>query len=160
MGKLIYKPDSKSDKGRIDFPIRFLADPLGGEFDLTQCGDTGKYLSIATGYRQRKKTENANKFEVWIAPRFLIEKNITSSAAHFQAIMENWSASVAPVGLFWTNGKWDELDWVDHLTTDSLEGLVCDNNLYEKWRIAHSTRHSPQRPTRPHEKAGHFHVSF
>jgi len=142
MGKLIYKPDSKSDKGRIELPIRALANPLEGTFDLSQCGDSGKYFSISIGYRKGKKAENAKKVEVWIAPRFLIEKNRAGSASHFQPIMSGWSASSAPVGIFWTWGGWDDLAYYDHITTSSIESL-SDNNLYQNWGDSTTTAGSP-----------------
>ena len=135
MGKLIYKPDPKSDKGRIEFPISALANPLEGTFDLSQCGDSGKYLSISTGYRKGKKAENASKLEIWFAPRFLIERNLGKTAAHFKTIMSSWSDTTAPVGIFWTWGGWDDLAYYDYLTSGSMDSF-SDNNLYEKWDIA------------------------
>ena len=89
-GKLIYKPDPNSDEGKVELRIADLEDPLNGTFDLSRCGDTGKYLSIATGYRKGKKPENASKVEIWFAPRFLIEKELNGAAAHFKPIMGNW----------------------------------------------------------------------
>lgn len=130
MGKLIYKPDPKSNKGRIELPIRELPNPLEGDFDLSQCGDSGKYISIATGYRQGQKAKNADKFEVWIAPRFLIEQNLSSSAAHFQPIMGDWKSD-APVGVFWTWGGCDDLKLYDYLIQNTFED-ISDSNLHEK----------------------------
>ena len=138
MGNLIYKPDSNSDNGLIELPIRDLADPLGGEFDLSRCGG-GTYLSIATGYRKEKKQKNDSKLEIWLAPRFLIEKELATTAGHFQPIMENWNAAAAPVGLFWTDGDWDNLGWYAYLTTDSLNHLDS-GNLDEKYLEADGTR--------------------
>ncbi|MBL8677229.1 MAG: hypothetical protein JNJ47_07430, partial [Alphaproteobacteria bacterium] len=68
-GILVYRPQEGSDVGMIEMPIADLANPLEGIFDLSRCGDAGNYLSIATGYRKGKKAENANKVEVWLAPR-------------------------------------------------------------------------------------------
>jgi hypothetical protein len=122
-GKLIYKPDPKSDAGKIELPIAALKNPLEGEFDLSQCGDTGKYLSINTGYRKGKRAENANKLEIWFAPRFLIEKQLTSSAKHFREIMDKWDGARAPVGIFWTWGGCDGLDRYDYLTSTSMDEI-------------------------------------
>ena len=127
MGKLIYSPDSNSDQGRIVLPIRDLSNPLAGKFDLSQCGDSGQYVSIATGYRTGKDPTNANKLEIWIAPRGLIERNLETSASHFQSIMDLWNANEAPVGLFWI---WGRGGCFDYLITDSLEKLGGD--LFEK----------------------------
>ena len=61
-GKLIYKPDQETDIGRIEIPFGVLPNPLEGTFDLSECGDAGKYLSVSTGYRKGKKAENSSKF--------------------------------------------------------------------------------------------------
>lgn len=69
-GKLIYTdPSSKAKK---ELPIRALANPLEGTFDLSGCGDTGTYLSISTGYRKAQKAENASKVEIWLATWVLV----------------------------------------------------------------------------------------
>ena len=71
-GVLIYRPKKGSDEGMIKLRIADLENPLDGTFDLSRCGHVMKYLSISTGYRKRKKVENASKVEIWFAPRFLI----------------------------------------------------------------------------------------
>ena len=82
-GSLIYKPNKDNDVGRIDLPFAaVLPNPLEGSFDLRGCGDTGKYLSINSGYRKGKRAENANKVEVWITPKFMVEQGLTSTARH------------------------------------------------------------------------------
>lgn len=138
LGKLVYKPDPNSDVGRIELSIKDLVNPLDGTFDLSQCGDSGKYLSIATGYRTGKNPENDDKVEVWIAPRFLIEKNLETSATHFKPIMRDWNASTAPVGVFWTWGGWDNMESFDYLTTNSCED-ISDSTIYEKWHSSWDT---------------------
>jgi serine/threonine protein kinase len=112
-GKLIYNPDPKSDAGKVEFPIAALANPLGTSFDLRTCRDSGKYLSIATGYRQGKNTENANKVEVWIVPRFLIERELATTAGHFRAIIDKWPRT-EPLGIIFTWGGWSDLDKYDY----------------------------------------------
>lgn len=160
MGKLIYKPDPKSDKGRIELPIRVLNDPLDGVFDLSRCGDSWKYISISTGYRIGRRAGNDNKVEVWLAPRFLIERNIAGSSSHFRPIMTNWDQTRVPVGIFWTWGEWDNMGWYDYLTTKSFDE-ISDNNLYAKWEA--NMRPGPHRHhfggVRPQE-ISKFHVSF
>eukprot|EP01099_Mayorella_cantabrigiensis_P008686 TRINITY_DN820_c0_g2_i1.p1 TRINITY_DN820_c0_g2~~TRINITY_DN820_c0_g2_i1.p1 ORF type:complete len:272 (+),score=4.22 TRINITY_DN820_c0_g2_i1:221-1036(+) len=103
-GTLIYKPEKESEVGRIDLAISALRNPLDGTFDLSQCGDAGKYLSISTGYRKKKKSENSGKIEIWITPRFLIKKELVTTAKKYEDIMEKWKFN-AHVGPFWT--------WVD-----------------------------------------------
>jgi hypothetical protein len=154
MGKLIYKPDPNSDNGKIEFPIRDLANPLEGAFDLTGCGESNEYLSISTGYRKGKEAQNTDKVEIWITPRFLIEKEINSTAAHFQPIMDEWRAANAPVGVFWTWGDWDDLNLFDYLVNNSFDQLA-NNNLYRKWGRAleradgwHAAKNHPRQPVR------------
>ena len=156
-GRLIYKPDPNSNNGKIELPFNELENPLEGTFDLTGCGDSNKYISISTGYRKGKKIGNADKVEIWVAPRFLIEKNISSSAGHFQPIMSEWSVDAAPVGIFWTWGDWDDINLFDYLITNSLNQLA-DNNLYRKWGKAieradgwHAAKNHPQQQARMRE---------
>ena len=129
-GKLIYKPDPKSNWGMVVMPIADLPNPLNGKFDLSKCGDAGKRLSINTGYRKGQRPENKDKAEIWIAPRFLIEKNLQGSASHFKDIMGSWDARTAPVGMFWTWSNWDVLKYYDYATTLSWESYNDpENNL-------------------------------
>jgi ankyrin repeat protein len=131
-GVLVYQPEPGNDAGRINMPIAALANPLEGTFDLSQCGDAAKYLSISTGYRKAVKPENANKTEIWLAPRFLIEKELATTARHFNDLIATWRVE-APIGFFWSWGGWDNMSWFDYLTTESLESLGTEN-LYEKWK--------------------------
>ena len=106
--RLIYKPDPHSDAGKIELPIAALANPLGSTFDISGCGDSGNYLSFATGYRKGKNQKNANKVEVWIVPRFLVEKELETTVGHFREIMDKWPRRKT-VGLIFTWGAWDDL---------------------------------------------------
>jgi len=130
MGALIYRSQKGSDVGRIDLPIAALVNPLEGTFDLSQCGDVGEYLSISTGYRKEKKAENVKKIEIWLAPRFLIEKELKTTASHFKKIYSDWK-EIAEVGLFWTCGGDEELGDYDYLITENMDNLF-KNNLYKK----------------------------
>ena len=136
-GKLIYRPNRNSDEGKVELRIADLADPLEGTFDLSRCGDTGgKYMSISTGYRKRKNPENATKFEIWIAPKFLIEKKLSTTAAHFEDVMNYWVQEKAQVGLFWNWGDWDDLRDHAELIDQSMDELGNNQNLHEKRRMA------------------------
>jgi len=128
-GKLVYKPDINS---KVELRIADLKDPLNGTFDLSRCGNTGNYLSISTGYRKRKKPENASKLEIWFAPRFLIEKELNTTAAHFKPIMGAWNKEV-PVGIFWTWGGWDNLGWYDYLVEHVDDNYFMFSDLYGRW---------------------------
>jgi hypothetical protein len=113
----------------ITLPIAKLANPLEGTFDLSPCGDTGKYLRIATGFRKDVKKDS--KLEIWFTPRFLVEKELNASASHFQPIFGKWDARNA-VGIFWSWSN-DALKKFDYLTTQTMDDLGS-KNLYEKWR--------------------------
>jgi hypothetical protein len=135
-GKLIYKPNEGSDEEKIELPIIALENPLEGEFDLSQCGNAGQHLSISTGYRKRKKPENANKVEVWFAPRFLIEEIIKTTRKDFH--MDKWSQE-SPIGIFWTWGGYNySKDWDDYSFVG--EQTLYYNNLYGIF--AHETTHN------------------
>ena len=135
-GVLIYRPDGKSDNGRINLRISDLVNPLDGTFDLSQCGDTGNYLSISTGYRKVKRPENAKKVEIWFTPRFLVEKEILGTASHFKGIFPASWASTSPVGIIWSWGGWENLsDNFDYLTTEDMDNL-SKIDLYENWKKA------------------------
>jgi|GEM_PF-5925720 len=129
-GKLVYKPNPESEEGIIELPIAGLNNPLEGIFDLSKCGNVGKYVSIATGYKKEKKTGNSQKLEIWIVPRFIMEKELGPSYGKFFAIRE---ACSSPVNVFWTWGGWDNLGWYDYLTQDFNE-LSNGENLYKKWQ--------------------------
>ncbi len=121
-GRLLYE-------GREIWRISDMCNPntLEGTFNLSGCGDAGQYLSINTGYRKGKKAENANKLEIWFVPKFLVERDLATTASHFQPIMGKWTA---PIGIFWTWGGWDNLDRFDYLVTQGLEEISA-KNLYE-----------------------------
>lgn len=139
-GKLIYKPNQDNDDGRIEIPFSTLAKPLKGTFDLSRFGDIGQYISISTGYRKEQKAENKDKTEVWIVPKFIVEKNLSSSAKHLAPIMHKFTS---PIGIFWTCGGRDnsteQMEWYDYLTTQNFADISNGENLYQKWCGAKSS---------------------
>jgi len=135
-GKLVYKPDPNSDRGKIELPIAALTNPLEGEFNLSGCGDAGQYLSINTGYRKGKKAENVNKVEIWFVPKFLVERDLATTASHFQPIMGKWTA---PIGIFWTWGGWDNLGRFDYLV-EHCSAWIKFRDL--RCLVMHATQHA------------------
>jgi hypothetical protein len=145
-GKLVYRPNEGSDAGKIELPIAALANPLEGTFDLRSCGDAENYLSISTGYRKGMKEANRNKVEVCFAPRFLIERELGTTAGHFRGIMNaNRWPRTAEIGIFWTWGGCDNLNWYQYLTTNTIDQLG-DNHLYEHYTHASRYTFPPPRP--------------
>lgn len=117
-GKLIYKPNSGNDEGKIEIPFTSLSNPLEGTFDLSNCGDAGKYISISTGYRKGKIATNKDKLEVWITPRFFIQGSRYAGVG-------GWTS---PIGMFWTSGDWDDKDArFDYLVTKQFDEISSDN---------------------------------
>jgi hypothetical protein len=156
-GKLIYKPDPKSDAGRIEIPFSSCVDPstLEGTFDLSRCGDMGKYVSIATGCRLKKNLANDMKREIWLVPRFLVEHSHNS----FKNIIDKWPQN-CPVGIFWVWGSWDNLDWYDYLTNASIDDIIS-KDLYENWRQGRCVPTTARSAYTGRVVAPHaFHVSF
>lgn len=135
-GKLIYKPNKDNDLGGIEIPFSSLSNPLEGTFDLSGCGDTGRYLTISTGYRKGQKAENANKTEVWIVPKFVIGRDLSTTAGHLTSIMDEFTSSV---GMLWTWGGWDNMAWYDYLTVQNFDELSDGDknleNLREKSKV-------------------------
>ena len=128
-GKLIYKTGGFFIK-TIEIPILSLSNPLEGTFDLSRCGDVGKYLSISTGYRKSKISTNNYKVEVWIVPKFIMEQSLGTSANHFDDIISKWTS---PFGMFWNNGSDDLYHYryvidtpFDVIFSNSLFSLVSD----------------------------------
>ncbi|MBA3814268.1 MAG: hypothetical protein H0X26_07240 [Alphaproteobacteria bacterium] len=144
-GILIYRPNPQSDEGIITLKISELLNPLSCTFDLSTCGDRGQYLSISTGYRKGKKQENSNKLEIWLAPKFIIEKNLQSSAGHLQSIMGNWNEEIAPIGIFWTFGEWSDLYGCDYLNNIKLDD-ICSKNIFEHWLRAKQMKDARYNP--------------
>lgn len=147
-GKLIYRPKEGSDEGMLTLPISDLRNPLGGMFDLSQCGNAGQYLSIAAGYRKVETSANANKVEIWLTPRFLVDKEMSQLAqnhhiralignwdaarAPIRPLIGNWDAARAPIGIFWTWGGWNaaaQLTYCDYLVSESMDQLGSENLL-------------------------------
>ncbi|OFW84142.1 MAG: hypothetical protein A3G78_07820 [Alphaproteobacteria bacterium RIFCSPLOWO2_12_FULL_42_29] len=154
-GVLVYRPTEGSDVGKIELPIAALPNPLGSSFDLSSCGDTGQYLSIATGYRKVKTPANANKVEIWFTPRFLVDKEMPHLAPnhHMRQVIRSWDSARAPIGIFCTWGGWnatDHMTYCDYVVSEAMEQLGTENLLRHHWRaIRHST---PTRALRSHCK--------
>ncbi|HAL95042.1 MAG TPA: hypothetical protein DCP55_03595 [Chitinophagaceae bacterium] len=122
-GFLIYRPELGSDRGKIELPIRSILNPLDGAFDLSNCGDVGRFLSISTGYKKSKVAINNDKLEVWIAPRFSLQN---SSRLHRGIDWESW------LGIFFTSGNLENLDCYDYHTRIE-DAQLLSSNLYNFW---------------------------
>ena len=150
-GVLVYRPKNDSDEGKIELPIAALSNPLGSTFDLSSCEYMEEKLSIATGYRKGKISANANKVEIWIVPRFLVAKELSTMTKnhHLREIIKsgNWDAAKAPIGIFWTWGRWnakEEMAYCNYLTTDSMDDLGSEKL---------SNKYYASRSTTPHDRA-------
>ena len=86
-GTLIYGPNPQNGQG-IELKISDLINPLEGMFDLSQCGHTSEFVSISTGYRKEMKLENKGKYEIFLAPRFMIEKKLALFSHHLALQMK------------------------------------------------------------------------
>lgn len=125
-GRLIYKPNKDNDIGKVELCIADLVNPLEGTFGLWRCGDAGRFLRISTGYKKNRNLNNEIKAEIWLTPRFLVEREINGDARHFKDIfLSNWPET-APVGIIWTYSEWDK-ERCDYLTTQTMEELSGGN---------------------------------
>jgi hypothetical protein len=142
-GKLIFRPKAGSDEGMMVFKISELWNPQGGTFKISQCKieirdknggiklvNVSDFLSISTGYRKGKKAENINKLEIWFPLRFLVEKELGTTAGHLKVIFPSKWPESAEVGMLCTWGGSDNMDLYDYLTTESTVNL-SKSNLYK-----------------------------
>ena len=132
-GELVFRPNPGSDVGMIRLKISDLANPLEDTIKFpAECGDAGKFLIILTGYRKGIIKENANKVEMWFAPREFIKQELKGGRAQqFKDIFPSWKPN-AQVGIFWTWANDDNLNWFDYLAcSDNL--TLSSKNLYENW---------------------------
>jgi len=143
--RLVYKPNKGNDTGRVDIPVSTLIDlgmdPLAGRFDLSRFGDTGKCISIHTGYRKGKIAENRFNVEIWLCPKFLATQELATTARHLAPIMDRWTN---PVGYFFTSGAWDKMDWYDYWVAGG--GADATKNLYDRydasdWHVIERSKH-------------------
>ncbi|MBX9621097.1 MAG: hypothetical protein K2X28_03565 [Alphaproteobacteria bacterium] len=125
----IYYPNPETKKP-TELLISELHHPLNGKFNLSKCGDKEKFVSFNMGYRKIKNPKNDSKIEIWIAPRFLIEREF--NAVYFTPIMKDWDAEKAKVGIFFNWGGWDNFDRYDYIIDQAPEQLG-NTNLQEKW---------------------------
>lgn len=109
---------------------------LEGTFNLRGYGDADKYLSISTGYRKGYIEANANKTEIWIVQKSIVQRDIRTTGYHpLQEIMDKWTA---PYGIFYTWGGWQDLKRYDYLVTKNPQD-ISGKNLKDLWEK--STRH-------------------
>jgi len=89
--------------------------------------------------RISRERENANKVEIWIACRKFIEQELKEGrATQFKDIFPNWKPT-AHVGVFWTWGNDDNLNWFDYLV-DADNLTLSSKNLYENWGYVRTCR--------------------
>ena len=137
---LEYRPIPTSDVGLIILlfrdvlaPLVGSANPLSGAFDISRCGDAGNHLSINIGYKTAKIPVNAGKMEIWICPKFLVEKELGTTASYLMSMMDQWKS---PVGYFWTWGGWDvRSDNYDCLLKEKAPDSDSAKNLSEQWKL-------------------------
>ena len=119
-GRIVYRPNGDDSTDQLVVKISDLANPLDGTFDISKWDEAGAYFTISTGYRKAWNPENNNKIEIWIVPKFVVEKNLDGSASHFHSIMNEWTGEI---GIFWTWGNWKEMDRFTFCTDRSFYEL-------------------------------------
>ena len=126
--KVQYRPNPESDKDMVTLSIPTFANPFGYKFNLSMCGDAGKYLCITTGYRYGVNPENKDKVEIFVAPRNMIGKDLATTAAHYAEIFPKWSDKNL-VGIFFTWGNWVNNNWYDYVTNLTHDQISTKNCL-------------------------------
>ena len=93
-------------------------------------GGASTYLLITTEPEQFFSiNKNGSKLVILIAPRFLIEEKIESSAEHFKPIIDSWKEEQAPIGIFWRMQSWDDLRDYDYQTSKNITAISKNNLL-------------------------------
>lgn len=128
-GRIQYTPDKENP---ITLLIADLKQPFSGAFNLSTCKDAGMFISIRTGYRKKKIEENDEKMEIWLTPWFIVNGE-SSTTSHLAPILSQWNGADAPIGIFWTWGKWTYLTFYEYLISHGINSL-SDNllNLYHE----------------------------
>lgn len=124
--KLQYRPTPNSNEGMITLKIPAFANPFRYNFNLSKCGNADEKIYISMGYRTGMKSKNKNKIEMFLAPRKMIKKDLSSSSAHYADIMPNWGEN-ASIALIYTWGNWDNNSLYDY-NTDFTLGENSDKN--------------------------------
>lgn len=133
-GRLVYR-------GEKSFSIADVVnESLEGEFNLSGLtyiyeGDryhVANFLRIKVGYRTAQ--ENDGKITVWIVPKFMIDQ---SNSAWRNV---EWSSDI---GLFWSFGNWDLLDY-EYITNKSFDEISSED-LNSHWVRACKSRLSTKR---------------
>lgn len=131
-GELAYKGVS------IPFKIRDLLKEDGG-IDLSNpvFGDSSKNLLITIDPEQFFKiVENSKRLVILIAPKFLIEEKIQTSAKPFESIMTHWLGESATIAIFYRTEGWSSFLY-DYLITVNIF-TISKNSLYKNWLFWHS----------------------
>jgi hypothetical protein len=99
-------------------------------------GDSSNYLLITTAPEAFFRiVDGSIRLVILIAPKFLIEEKIETTAKTFLPIMANWNEEQAPIGIFYRMERCNDLNWFDYLTTDDML-TISKNSLYENWLAA------------------------
>ncbi len=116
-GVLQYKLNTDNDEGMVTLKI---SDFKNGTFDLSECGGTAENLVITTNLSEFF-AEHEDKVVIGFFLRYLVKKQIDTTASHFKPIMEKWDRDKAPVSIFLRWGSWNDLTWYDYITQSTFE---------------------------------------
>lgn len=120
-----------SDNKLFHFKIKELLKE--GTLDLSNkeiFGDIGNTLIITTDPEKFFHKYDYGKFVILIAPRFLIEEKLDSTAKQFKPIMAKWNEDKVPIGIFWRFGGWETSDMYDYLINFNID-IISQYSLYD-----------------------------
>lgn len=145
-GALIYR---KGTSEQIIFPISALENPLNSAFDLSICnGKEDHYLSIRTGYPKEKEVypysafgHGFNRIEIWVCPRFLIEREVTSSLN----LTKKWPPHKW-IGIFWSwsgeRGQDQGKSLVPYRGRTANYADINNKTLHQIWMDSRRSKHA------------------
>ena len=132
-----------------------------GTFDLSDCGDACQHLVITSNVDRFFKIEEENKdmTVILITLYSWVEQEINALPIHsFAALMADWNADKAPVGMFWRWGNCEDLTYFDYLTNVSMS-TISSMNIYDNW-FEQWDGGRADRATMPCWQQSMFHVNF
>lgn len=135
----VLRHTSPYNKEGINLSFSSLGSVFSGTFELSACGDRSQYVVITTDVERFFQIRGANegKVVILVAPRSVIEQQLSAAAQPFVSIMDGWDVAKAPVGIFWRFGDDDDLTSFDHLTKLSL-AVISSQNLSKNWEKSYA----------------------
>ncbi len=145
-GVLQYRPDPTNNDDMVTLYFsHFKKNLFNGTFGRPECVAAADMPLVTTSLSDFF-APHPDQVVIGFFPHFRAERIVASTPNHpFKAIMGNWDKNIAPVGIFWRWGSWNDLTWYDYLTQSSLAD-ISSRDLYGNWvRAIRAAQHTRNR---------------